>query len=97
MVETRTASFTGSYSGMYQWINLARGMRITDVQVGEPGRAYQHNPSNRIGPPGTFFAEDRGDELYIDWSFTASDEVRTFVISYVVHNAVLIHEDVAEI
>ncbi|HHT73074.1 MAG TPA: DUF2207 domain-containing protein [Firmicutes bacterium] len=97
VVETRTASFTGSYSGMYQWINLARGMRITDVQVGEPGRAYQHNPSNRIGPPGTFFAEDRGDELYIDWSFTASDEVRTFVISYVVHNAVLIHDDVAEL
>lgn len=97
VVEVRTAKFTGTYTGMYQWIDLSGGIEITDVQVGEPDAAYEYNPAHDIGPPGTYFAEGRGSEFYIDWSFVAADEERTFVISYLVHNAVLVHEDVAEL
>lgn len=94
--EFRTAAFEGRYTGLFQWINLERGMEITDVQVGEPGRPYEYNPAHDIGPSGTYFAERRGNQMYIDWSFEAADEVRTFVVSYTVHNAVLAHDDVAE-
>ena len=38
--EFRTTAFEGRYTGLFQWINLERGMEITDVQVGEPGRPY---------------------------------------------------------
>lgn len=96
IVESRTVSFTGAFSGFYQSISLAGGISIDNVTVGEPGTAYEYNPAHNIGPAGTYFAERRGDELYVDWSFAAEDETRTFVLSYALHNAVLIHNDTAE-
>lgn len=94
--ETRTVAFEGRYTGLFQWIRLNQGLEITDIHVGEPANPYQYNPSHDIGPSCTYFAERRGNQMYIDWSFEAADEVRTFVVSYTVHNAVLAHDDVAE-
>ena len=96
IVESRTVSFTGAFSGFYQSINLAGGISIDNVTVGEPGTAYEYNPAHNIGPAGTYFAERREMRLYVDWSFAAEDETRTFVLSYALHNAVLIHNDTAE-
>lgn len=95
-LEERTVSFEGHYTGLFQWINLDRGMKITDVTVGEAGSSYEYNPEHNIGPKGTYFAEQRGSQFYIDWSFEAVDETRTFQVGYTVHNAVLVHDDVAE-
>ena len=47
--------------------------------------------------PGIFYVEEHPGHVYIDWSFEAANEQRTFTISYTVENAVLVHQDVAEL
>jgi len=95
--EQRTVRFRGAYSGLYQWINLRDNMQITDVTVAENGEEYRYNEAHDIGPAGTYYTEKQNGRQYIDWSFSANDETRTFTISYRVHNAILLHDDVAEL
>jgi uncharacterized membrane protein len=95
--EYRTVQFTGSAQGMYQWINKTPGMEVLDARVEEDGIPYEYNPGSPYGPAGTYFIRDEPGRFYIDWSFQAYSETRTFVLSYRVANAVLVHEDVAEV
>lgn len=94
--EQRTVEFDGRYTGMWQWIALKGGMQVSDVVVAENGVPYTKQNTDEIGPAGTYFVRYENDQVYIDWSFLAQDERRTFVISYQVDNAVLVHHDVAE-
>ncbi len=97
VLEHRTADFRGTYRGLYQWIPVDSPVEITDIQVWEGGTPYTLNPGEDIGPPGTFFLRDEGHQVYIDWSFEATNQVRTFTLEYRVLNAVQIHRDVAEL
>ncbi len=98
ITEQRTARFEGSFSGMYQWINKEPGVTIEDVTVGEAGKPYRFIPgATTYGPADTFYMVDQGDRLYIDWSYDATNETRTFVLSYRVLGQVKLHQDVAEL
>ncbi len=97
VTEQRTASFNGTYSGLYQSINKHANQQIVDIVVKENGQAYTFNPGTEYGPAGTYLVIDQGDSVYIDWSFEATDEQRTFTIQYKITNVVQIHEDVAEL
>ncbi|MFO7941657.1 MAG: DUF2207 domain-containing protein [Bacillota bacterium] len=97
VTENRTVSFDGSFSGMYMWIREPDPTRVEAVQVREGDREYRENPGDSPGPAGTFFTRREGDSLYIDWSFEARDESRTFSVDYSIANAVRVHRDVAEI
>lgn len=95
--EKRTAIFDGKYTGLFQWINKQPGEEITDIKIREGNKEYEFNPSGEIGPSGTYFIRDEGNKTYIDWSFEAEDESKTFFLSYRIKNSVKIHNDVAEL
>ena len=95
--EERTVTFKGSVNGFFQYIPLDQGVDIQDVQVWEEGKAYAFNPGNQPGPPGTFFVRRERDSVFIDWSIQARNETRTFLLTYRIDNAVLVHEDTAEL
>lgn len=94
--ETHTVKFNGTFSGFYQVFDTSREIAIRDVVVSEGGMPYQRIPGDTPGEPGTFFVKESDDEVLVDWSFSATDEVREFTVSYTLHNAILKHNDVAE-
>lgn len=96
--EQRTARFSGTFGGMFQWIDKQPGVKITDVQISENGQPYKFRPgATEYGPAGTYYITDKPNQLYVDWSFQATDERRTFTISYRVQKQVQVHADVAEL
>lgn len=97
VTEERTAHFQGRYTGMFQWINLRDQMRISDVTVSDNQGTYARNPVEEVGPARTFYLQRQNNQVYIDWSFVAQDETRTFTIEYTVKNAIVVHDDVAEL
>lgn len=96
VTETHTVKFDGTFSGMYQWIDTSGGIELSNIVVSEGGADYERLDSDSPGPAGTYFVRESADEVYVDWSFSATDEIRRFEVSYVVHNAILKHNDVAE-
>ncbi len=97
VAEKRTFNLRGRWRGMTQRIRLTPGVDFTDVLVSEGGAAYEQKPPGTIDIPGIFFVDRDNKYFYIDWSFDAYNQVRTFVISYRVENAVVVHQDVAEL
>ncbi len=97
VVEERTFRFDGRYRGAWVYIPLKFNATIRDVTVGEGGLIYEQKPVGTQDIPGVYYVDYQGDQVYIDWSFEANNEDRTFIISYVVDNAVLVHNDVAEL
>ena len=96
VTETHTVQFNGRYTGMYQWIDLDRGLEVRDVVVSENSVPYTRLERDSPGPTGTYFVTTKDGQLYIDWSFEAEDEIRIFQLSYVLDNVVLKHNDVGE-
>lgn len=97
VVENRTVQFEGTFHGMFQWIDISRGIGVEDVSVEENGQPYRRNPRTEPGPAGTYFVREDRDSVYVDWSFEATDEVRTFTLKYTLTDAVVVHRDVAEL
>ncbi|MGI6708442.1 MAG: DUF2207 domain-containing protein [Dethiobacteria bacterium] len=97
VVEKRTFSFEGRYRGAWEYIYLKHNASIKDVLVSEGGEAYRQEAPGTRDIPGIFYVEEHPGHVYIDWSFEAANEQRTFTISYTVENAVLVHQDVAEL
>ncbi|MEW5784972.1 MAG: DUF2207 domain-containing protein [Bacillota bacterium] len=97
VVEERTYSFNGPYRGAWQYIHLKHNASIRDILVSENGVPYEQMPPGTQDIPGIFYVEQHPDHVYIDWSYEAADEWRTFTISYTVDNAVMVHEDKAEL
>ncbi|MGM0653654.1 MAG: DUF2207 domain-containing protein, partial [Bacillota bacterium] len=97
VVEDRTFSFDGHYQGAWQYIYLKHNAEIRDVRVSESGQPYEEMPIGTQDVPDIFYVDYKQDHVYIDWSFEAQDENRTFTISYTVDKVVLVHQDVAEL
>ncbi len=97
IVENRTAQFDGTFRGMFQWIDTSKDVEVQDVVVAENGAPYERNYGTDPGPAGTFFVREDPDSMYVDWSFEAADESRTFTLSYTITDAVVVHNDVAEL
>ncbi len=95
--ETRTIRFNGQYNGFFQNLRMDPGVKITDVQVFEEDTPFTYNPGSDYGPPGTYLVRPEDNNLHVDWSIDAYNETRTYLLSYVVHNQVMLHDDVAEI
>ncbi len=93
IVETRTFNFSGSFSWVIQDLSLAGSSGITDIKVSENGKAYALAESG----PGTYSYRQAGNKIEITWRFSATDALRTFVLSYRVKGAVVAHLDVAEL
>lgn len=97
MEEQYTVLFKGEFNGLYRKINNTKGIKITDIVVEENSTAYQFNPGSTYGPPGTYYLKQQPEYVYVDWSFKATNERRTFKLKYTVLNAVDAYEDIAEL
>lgn len=96
VTEKITVDFSGQWKGFY--IKIPQGdTPIREITVTENGQAYTFNPGTEYGPVGTYLTKKEGNQILIDWSISAADEVRTFDVSYRVINAVKIHSDTAEL
>ncbi|MBD3279611.1 MAG: DUF2207 domain-containing protein, partial [Candidatus Pacebacteria bacterium] len=77
---------------------------LTDVQVCEAEFCYQQLPASQVdqeqpraNPVQSFYIQQNGDQLHIQWFYRAVDEKRRFQLRYTVKNAVTWHSDVAEL
>lgn len=61
--------------------------------------SYRNNQQFRygVGPVGTFVAVERGNSILLDWSINVNNTKKTYAFQYRVHNAVTVHEDIAEL
>ena len=96
VTEEHTVRFDGTYTGMFQWFDTSRGVELRDIVVSEKGVMYTQIEGDSPGPAGTYFVKTKKNEVYVDWSFEATDEIRVFQLSYTLDNVILKHNDVAE-
>jgi len=94
IVEARTYRFDGSFSWASYRLRLTGASGIRHIGVADERRAYV--PGNLIGP-GVYQVRREGNETEIIWGFRASNESRTFTISYVLDDVVTVYADVAEL
>ncbi len=92
VAEDRTYHFKGSFSYAFRTIPLGSGLRHTDFVVTGNGQAYNLSDSE---DPGTFKIISKNNEIEVRWYYRARNESRTFSLHYMVHNAVVRHQDAA--
>src|SRR5215203_343674 len=100
VTEEITYLFTGSFEGGYREILLKDGMSVTDVSVSEYGKAYSPGASAELGSsgaPGTYGTANLGNAYRIVWHYRASDEKRTFTVSYRLGGLAVAHDDVVDV
>ena len=99
--ETRVLQFNGEFSRYRRQIPHKGFGDMRIVRVAEPSQNYQRLQTVAGRPAGKYtFARGReagSDVFNIDMYFQAKDEKRTFVIEYLVLDAVRVHTDVAEL
>jgi uncharacterized membrane protein len=93
ITEFRTYSFDGSYSQANYELSRRGFDQVTDISVTEDGQTYILSESEM---PGTFYFEEKNRSIDIIWNYTAEDETRTFVISYILEGAIIVGPDHAE-
>lgn len=100
VVEERTFDFRGTYRFAFYELPLRGGQEVVDLTVAEEGVPLRPGDVDDEAP-GTFGfdEEDEGDDLAVRWFYEApaTDERRTFTISYTVTGAGVRHADAAEL
>ena len=103
--EQRSYSFSGDYTFAYETIGT-KGKRgevynLSNFTVCDEDICYKQIPGitseSYKGPTDTFFVINQGSRYYIKWVYAASNETKTFRLSYRVDNAVTLQKDVAEV
>ncbi|MDX6652779.1 MAG: hypothetical protein QOJ38_1560 [Solirubrobacterales bacterium] len=92
--------YQGHFEGSYRDIVLRHGERIGDIKVSEGGKAYEPGGNTALGSndaPGVFGATSMPDGVRIVWHYRATDEKRTFEISYRVFDAAVAYDDVIDV
>ena len=100
MREQITFDFSGSYSGAYRDIPVRAGESITDVSVSEGATAYRPGANTELGGfglPDSFGVTDIDGGLRIVWHYAATDERRTFTISYRFRGLAVAYDDVVDV
>ncbi|MDR7522954.1 MAG: DUF2207 domain-containing protein [Armatimonadota bacterium] len=94
VTEARTYRFDGDFSWATYRLPLVGASRIRDIRI-----ADERGPLRRAGTagPGTYQVSRDGDAVVIRWGLAASNESRTFVISYVLDDVVTVYDDIAEL
>lgn len=92
--ETREVVFRGTFRAFDRVIPLHAGTGIENVSVSEGGTRYREMPGEA---PGTYHVARVDNEARITWGYEATDETRTFTLTYDVTGAAIKHADVAEL
>src|SRR5207302_2637125 len=92
--------FYGSFSGAYRDVPLRKGESIDHVGVSENGQRFTPGGNTKLGSfdtPGKFGVERHPDKVRIVWHYSASDEQRTFTISYRFRGLAVAYSDVVDV
>jgi uncharacterized membrane protein len=102
VIENITYDFSGTFEGAWRDIPSRFGEVVdpSSVRVSEGGRAYAPGGTTTLGepgPPDTFAVGPYDGGTRIVWRYNASDESRTFRISYRMTGLVKVYADTAEL
>ncbi len=100
MREVITFDFSDSFSGAYRDIPLRGGETITDVSVSEGGTMYRPGANTKLGGfglPDSFGVTGIDNGLRIVWHYAATNERRTFTISYRFRGLTVAYDDVVDV
>jgi uncharacterized membrane protein len=98
--EQITFDFAGSFSGAYRDIPMRTGESITKVSVSEGATVYRPGANTELGGfglPDSFGVTDIDGGLRIVWHYGATDERRTFTISYRFRGLAVAYDDVVDV
>ncbi len=94
VVEDRTFDFQGSFHWAQYTLPPTAGTTIRDFSVRESGTVFQQSDSQATG---TVAWNTVNGGVDARWYYSASNERRTFTISYTVEGAAVVHPDAAEL
>jgi len=90
--EERTYSFSGSFSYAFRVFPKDSRVEFVDFKISEGSSPYLLSNDKK---PGTYMIIKRNSETEVRWFYSARNEKRTFVISYVVKNGIKRYNDAA--
>jgi hypothetical protein len=100
VTEHITFLFSGPFEGAFREVPLREGERIDAMGVSEGDQRYAPGASAELGStgaPGTFGTTSTGDGMRIVWHYRASNEQRTFTVSYRLVGLAVAHDDVVDV
>jgi uncharacterized membrane protein len=102
VTERLTVDYEGSWEATFRDIILKKGETITNVSVTEGGQPYRPGGCTAEGcvdAAATFGVAGipSGGGVRIVWHPKATDETRTFSVSYLVEDAVVAYSDVLDV
>ncbi len=98
IVEKITMTFKGEYTRFTRDIPIPAPLAAEDIVIEEDGQAYVQLPApDEKRPPGHFAVFEKDGKKVIEFYYKAKDTTKTFEVSYLLKNAVFIHNDVAEL
>jgi hypothetical protein len=98
--ETLTFDYEGSFEASYRDIPLLHGEEVTDVTLSEDGRRYEPGGCTAFGcfdRNATYGVTPEGEGIRVVWHHGASDEERTFTLSYRVAGGAVAYDDVIDV
>jgi uncharacterized membrane protein len=100
VTERLTFDYQGSFEGSYRDIVLRHGERITDVRVTQGGERYRAGGNTALGShdePSVFGVTSIANGARIVWHYRATDERRTYDVSYRVIDGAVAYDDVIDV
>lgn len=98
VTENRTVAFYGQFRGADYKIYFNEIELYSEIIVREGDFYYTLVDEFPTTEPGTYALRVYGEDYFvIDWSFNAIDERRTFTFDYIIRDAIVVHNDTAEL
>ena len=100
IAEHLTFEFDGTFQGAYRDIPIRPGEVMTSIQVSEGGIPYESGAPTALGStgdPGSFGVENLGSRIRVVWHYRATDESRTFTVSYRIDGLAVAYDDVVDV
>jgi uncharacterized membrane protein len=98
VTESRTVAFYGQFRGADYKIYFNEIELFSEIFVREGDFYYTLVDEFPTTEPGTYALQVYGEDYFvIDWSFNAIDERRTFTFDYIIRDAIVVHNDTAEL
>lgn len=92
--ETRTYRFKGRFKWADYRLPIKGFASVEDFSLRDDDLTYRPGQSEERG---TYQIQKSADEFYVKWFYRASNETRTFVLSYRVTHLLRVYPDVAEL
>jgi len=98
VVEQRTINFNGQFRGADQKIYFNEIELFSEIMIREGAHYYTLVDQFPTSETGTYAIRVFGEDYFmVDWSFDAYNEQRIFTLEYIARDAIVVHDDVAEL